>query len=109
MVRKRAWTSSSPTSRRLIQQTARTFCDAEIAPYAAEWDRSETIDRGIVGKLASLGFLGAALPEEHGGMGLDMLSYTLVVEELGRADSNVRGIVSVSNGLYGSSVAHSNT
>jgi alkylation response protein AidB-like acyl-CoA dehydrogenase len=89
----------------LIRETARGFCAAEITPYAAEWDRSETIDRSIVGKLAELGFLAAALPEEHGGMGLDMVSYALVVEELGRADSNVRGIVSVSNGLYGKSVA----
>ncbi|HEX7526410.1 MAG TPA: acyl-CoA dehydrogenase family protein [Gaiellaceae bacterium] len=89
----------------LIKQTAREFCDAEIAPYAAEWDRPETIDRGIVSKLAELGFLAAALPEEHGGMGLGMVSYTLVVEEIGRADSNVRGIVSVSNGLYGKTVA----
>jgi alkylation response protein AidB-like acyl-CoA dehydrogenase len=89
----------------LIRETARSFCDAEIAPHAAEWDRSETIDRGIVAKLASVGFLAAALPEEHGGMGLGVLDYTLVVEELGRADSNVRGIVSVSNGLYGKSVA----
>jgi len=89
----------------LIRQTARDFCDAEIAPFAAEWDRTESIDRSMVGKLASLGFLGAALPEEHGGMGLDMVSYALVVEELGRADSNVRGIVSVSNGLYGKSVS----
>jgi alkylation response protein AidB-like acyl-CoA dehydrogenase len=89
----------------LIRATARAFCDSEIAPFAAEWDRAETIDRGIVAKLASLGFLAAALPEEHGGMGLDMVSYTLVVEEIGRADSNVRGIVSVSNGLYGKTVA----
>ena len=89
----------------LIRETARAFCDAEIAPYAAEWDRIEAIDRSIVGKLAELGFLSAALPEEHGGMGLEMVSYALVVEEIGRADSNVRGIVSVSNGLYGKSVA----
>jgi alkylation response protein AidB-like acyl-CoA dehydrogenase len=89
----------------LIRRTAREFCDAEIAPHAAEWDRSETIDRSIVGKLAELGFLAAALPEEHGGMGLEMVSYALVVEEIGRADSNVRGIVSVSNGLYGKTIA----
>jgi alkylation response protein AidB-like acyl-CoA dehydrogenase len=89
----------------LIRDTARAFCDAEIAPYAAEWDRAEAIDRSIVGKLADLGFLTAALPEAHGGMGLEMVSYALVVEEIGRADSNVRGIVSVSNGLYGKSVA----
>jgi len=90
---------------RLIRETARSFCDAEIAPHAAGWDRAETIDRAIVGKLAALGFLSAALPESHGGLGLEMVSYTLLVEELGRADSNVRGIVSVSNGLYGKSVA----
>jgi alkylation response protein AidB-like acyl-CoA dehydrogenase len=90
---------------RLIRETARAFCDAEIAPHAAEWDRAESIDRSIVGRLAELGFLTAALPAEHGGMGLELVSYTLLVEELGRADSNVRGIVSVSNGLYGKSIA----
>jgi len=89
----------------LIQRTAREFCDGEIAPHAADWDRAEAIDRSLVGRLAEMGFLAAALPEEDGGMGLDMVAYTLVVEELGRADSNVRGIVSVSNGLYGKSVA----
>jgi butyryl-CoA dehydrogenase len=90
---------------KLIRRSARSFCDAEIAPHAAEWDRAESIDRAVVAKLASLGFLAAALPEKHGGLGLEMVSYTLLVEELGRADSNVRGIVSVSNGLYGKSVA----
>jgi alkylation response protein AidB-like acyl-CoA dehydrogenase len=89
----------------LIRRTAREFCDAEIAPHAKDWDRAEAVDPAIVGKLAEVGFLGAALPEEHGGMGLDMRTYALVVEELGRADSNIRGIVSVSNGLYGKSVA----
>jgi hypothetical protein len=90
----------------LIRRTAREFCDEEIAPHARDWDRAEAVDPAIVGKLAEVGFLGAALPEEHGGMGLDVRSYALVVEELGRADSNVRGIVSVSNGLYGKTVAH---
>ena len=89
----------------LIRRTAREFCDAEIAPHATDWDRAEAVAPAIVAKLAEVGFLGAALPEEHGGMGLDMRTYALVVEELGRADSNIRGIVSVSNGLYGKSVA----
>ncbi len=89
----------------LIRDVARSFSNVEITPFAAEWDRAESIDQEIVGKLAEVGFLGAVLPEAHGGMGLDMVSYALVVEELGRADSNVRGIVSVSNGLYGKSIA----
>jgi hypothetical protein len=93
----------------LIRSTARAFCDAEIAPHAAAWDRDEAIDAGIVSKLAELGWLAAALPAEHGGLALDHVSYALIVEELGRADSNVRGIVSVSNGLYGKSVARFGT
>jgi alkylation response protein AidB-like acyl-CoA dehydrogenase len=88
----------------LIKRTAREFCDVEIAPHVAEWDRREEIDRALIGKLADVGFLGAALPEDVGGMGLDLRTYALVVEELGRADSNVRGIVSVSNGLVGKSL-----
>ena len=89
----------------LVKQTARVFADREIAPHARDWDRAEEMDRAIVGKLADVGFLAAALPEEHGGMRLDTISYALVVEEVGRADSSVRGIVSVSNGLYGKTVA----
>ena len=89
----------------LIRDTAREFCDREIVPYSREWDRTETMDRGIVAKLAEIGFLGCALPEEYGGMGLDTVSYCLVMEELGRADSSVRGIVSVNNGLAGKTIA----
>jgi alkylation response protein AidB-like acyl-CoA dehydrogenase len=89
----------------LVRGTARAFCEREIAPYAREWDRSERMDRAIVEKLADVGFLGCALPEEYGGTGLDTISYCLVMEELGRADSSVRGIVSVNNGLAGKTIA----
>jgi len=89
----------------LIRRSAREFCDREIVPNARDWDRSERMDEGIVPKLAEVGFLGCALPEEFGGMGLDTISYCLVMEELGRADSSVRGIVSVNNGLAGKTIA----
>jgi alkylation response protein AidB-like acyl-CoA dehydrogenase len=89
----------------LIRTTAREFCEREVVPHARDWDRSETMDRSIVGKLAEIGFLGASLPAELGGMGLDTVSYCLVMEELGRADSSVRGIVSVQNGLVGKTLA----
>ena len=89
----------------LIRGTAREFLEREVVPHARDWDRSETMDRAIVDKLAEIGFLGASLPAEHGGMGLDTISYCLVMEELGRADSSVRGIVSVQNGLVGKTVA----
>ncbi len=89
----------------LIRETAREFCAREIVPHARDWDRSERMDRGIVAKLAEVGFLGCALPEEYGGMGLDTVSYCLVMEELGKADSSVRGIASVNNGLAGKTIA----
>jgi alkylation response protein AidB-like acyl-CoA dehydrogenase len=89
----------------LIRSTAREFVEREIVPHARDWDRAEEMDRGIVAKLAEIGFLAAALPEDYGGMGLDTVSYCLVTEELGRADSSVRGIVSVNVGLVGKTIA----
>ncbi|MEU9718758.1 acyl-CoA dehydrogenase family protein [Streptomyces sp. NPDC047976] len=88
-----------------VRRLARAFTDREIAPYAAEWDRAESVDRSIVKKLGDLGFLGLTVPEEYGGSGGDHLSYVLVTEELGRGDSAVRGIVSVSLGLVAKTVA----
>ncbi len=89
----------------LIRETAREFCAREVVPFAREWDRSEQMDRGIVAKLAEVGVLGCALPGAYGGMGLDSVSYCLVMEELGKADSSVRGIASVNNGLAGKTLA----
>lgn len=88
-----------------VRRLARAFTEREIAPYAAEWDRAESVDRSIVKKLGDLGFLGLTVPEEYGGSGGDHLSYALVTEELGRGDSAVRGIVSVSLGLVAKTVA----
>jgi alkylation response protein AidB-like acyl-CoA dehydrogenase len=89
----------------LVRASAREFAEREIVPHAREWDRAEELDRSIVGRLAEAGFLGASLPEEYGGSGLDTISYCLLMEELGRADSSVRGIVSVNVGLVGKTIA----
>ncbi|MFD5560044.1 acyl-CoA dehydrogenase family protein [Kitasatospora griseola] len=87
-----------------VRELAAGFADREIVPFAAEWDRAESIDLGIVKKLGALGFLGLTLPEEYGGSGGDHLAYCLVLEELGRGDSSVRGVVSVSLGLVAKSI-----
>ncbi|HEY8629089.1 MAG TPA: acyl-CoA dehydrogenase family protein [Gaiellaceae bacterium] len=89
----------------LIRTSAREFCEREIVPHARDWDRAEELDRELVPKLAAAGYLGATIAEEHGGMGLDTVSYCLLMEELGRADSSVRGIVSVNLGLVGKTIA----
>ncbi|MFJ8165392.1 acyl-CoA dehydrogenase family protein [Streptomyces sp. NPDC096136] len=88
-----------------VRRLARAFTDREVSPHAAAWDRAESVDRSIVKKLGDLGFLGLTVPEEYGGSGGDHLSYVLVTEELGRGDSAVRGIVSVSLGLVAKTVA----
>ncbi|MFG2752083.1 acyl-CoA dehydrogenase family protein [Streptomyces xanthophaeus] len=88
-----------------VRRLAREFTEREVVPYAAEWDRAESVDRAIVKKLGALGFLGLTVPEEYGGSGGDHLAYVLVTEELGRGDSAVRGIVSVSLGLVAKTVA----
>ncbi|WP_181724110.1 acyl-CoA dehydrogenase family protein [Nocardia gipuzkoensis] len=91
------------------RQLAADFVDREVAPHAARWDREESVDRAIVGRLGALGFLGLTIPEQYGGSGGDHLTYCLVLEELGRGDSAVRGIVSVSLGLVAKSIHHFGT
>ncbi|MEU6077249.1 acyl-CoA dehydrogenase family protein [Micromonospora sp. NPDC047074] len=88
-----------------VRRLAADFVDREVTPHAAAWDRRESVDPDIVGKLGQLGFLGLTIGEEDGGSGGDHLSYCLVLEELGRGDSAVRGIVSVTLGLVAKSIA----
>lgn len=84
-----------------FQKLARDFLDAEVVPHRAAWDRAEQVDLALIPKLAEIGFFGLTIPEEYGGLGGDYITYCLGMEELGRADSAVRGIVSVSMGLVG--------
>ena len=92
-------------TQRDIRAMAAGFVDAEIAPHARDWDRAEHVDPAIAKRLGELGFLGLTIPEQYGGVECDMLSYVLATEELGRGDSAVRGIVSVSLGLVTKTIA----
>src|SRR3712207_186289 len=83
----------------LIRETARAFTDAEIAPRARENDRSHRFDLELVRRIADQGYLGAIVPEQYGGAGLDYRTYGLVVEEIGRGDSAMRTVVSVQTSL----------
>jgi butyryl-CoA dehydrogenase len=84
---------------RLIKETAREFTDKEIVVQSRENARNHHFDLEIVKKLAAQGYLGAIVPQEYGGAGLDYLSYGLVVEEIGRGCSSVRTVVSVQTSL----------
>ena len=83
---------------------ARDFLEKEAVPHRQQWDRDESVDLAIIPKMAEIGFFGLTIPEEYGGLGGDYVTYALGMEELGRADSALRGIVSVSNGLVGKSI-----
>jgi alkylation response protein AidB-like acyl-CoA dehydrogenase len=78
-----------------IQALTREFAKAEIEPHAGQWDRDHSFPRDLYGKLAELGLMGACVPEEYGGAGVDFLSYILVLEELSRADAGVGVTVAV--------------
>jgi alkylation response protein AidB-like acyl-CoA dehydrogenase len=84
---------------REIQRVAREFAEGEIAPYADQWDRDQQFDPALIGKLGELGFLGMLLPEEYDGLGLDMLTYLVALEEIATVDASVAVMMSVHNSL----------
>ena len=89
---------------RLVRETARDFADREIVPRARDNDRNEHFDTELVQKIADMGFLGAIVPEEYGGRGVDYRTYALIVEEVGRGCSAMRTVVSVVTSLVCSSI-----
>jgi butyryl-CoA dehydrogenase len=89
---------------KLISETAREFADREILPQVRENDRAERFDRELASKLGEVGFLGPILDEKYGGRNLDYIGYGLIVEQIGRADSSARTVVSVQTSLVGSAV-----
>src|SRR5438270_7342747 len=89
---------------RLIKNTAREFTDSEIVERSRENARNHHFDLEMVSKIASQGYLGAIVPQQYGGAGLDYLSYGLIVEEIGRGDSAVRTVISVQTSLVCSAI-----
>src|SRR3954470_12669173 len=73
----------------LLRRTVRDFAEGEVAPVAAELDRTKAIPYDIIAKLGGLNLMGIPFPEEYGGAGGDTLAYALAVEELTRVDSSV--------------------
>jgi alkylation response protein AidB-like acyl-CoA dehydrogenase len=84
---------------REIQQAARDFAQAEIAPYTAQWDRDAYFEPTLVQKLGELGFLGMQVPEIFDGLGLDTLTYLVALEEIAVVDASVAVMISVHNSL----------
>jgi glutaryl-CoA dehydrogenase (non-decarboxylating) len=80
---------------RLVQQSVRDFSAAEISPYIREWDSKHEVHREVFTRMGELGFLGAPIPEQYGGPGMDYVSLGILCEELERADTAFRVVMSV--------------
>ncbi|PJA98741.1 MAG: acyl-CoA dehydrogenase, partial [Ignavibacteriales bacterium CG_4_9_14_3_um_filter_30_11] len=83
----------------MIQQTARDFAQAEIAPSTIERDINATFPTEIVKKMGELGFLGIMVDPKYGGAGMDTISYILAMIEISKVDASVGVIMSVNNSL----------
>ena len=88
----------------MIRDAARTFAEREVAHRARENDRNHHFDTELVKMIADQGYLGAIVPREYGGAGLDYVTYAIVVEEIGRHDSAMRTVISVQTSLVCSSI-----
>src|SRR6476646_4163820 len=82
-----------------VQARARAFAQDEVAPLARAADEQGEFPLHLVKRMGELGFLAGPIDTAYGGAGMDYLSFALVYEELGRADSSVRGFLAVHAGL----------
>src|ERR1700761_8932268 len=85
---------------KMIRDTAREFAAREVAPKAAELDKTARWPSEIIAKMSELGLLGVAIPQEYGGAGMDTLSYALAMEEISAACASCGVIMSVNNSLF---------
>jgi len=76
-----------------ITEMVRQFADNEIIPVAEEFDHEDKFPEAIVEHMKELGLFGVTIPEEYGGMGLDMTTYAMIVEELSRGWISISGVV----------------
>ncbi len=88
----------------LIRETAKAFADNELIPVADANSKNHHFDLDLVAKIAAQGYLGAIVPAEYGGAGLDYMTYGLICEEIGRGCSGMRTVVSVQTSLVCSTI-----
>src|SRR5256714_6002911 len=76
-----------------ITEMVRQFVDEQILPNAEHYDHEDEFPEPIVEQMKELGLFGVTIPEDHGGMGLDLSTYAMIVEELSRGWISISGIV----------------
>jgi butyryl-CoA dehydrogenase len=83
----------------LLQASVREFAEGVVRPGAARIDQSGEFPRETFAQAGELGLAGVAVPVEHGGSGMDSISYAIVIEEISRVCANLGVILSVNNSL----------
>ena len=78
---------------RAIAEMVRRFADEQIIPSAQRYDSEDVFPEPIVAQMRELGLFGVTIPEEYGGLGLDLTTYAMIVEELSRGWISISGIV----------------
>lgn len=91
-------------TQRLIKETAAEFARQRIVPVARENDEKERYPADIVAEMGELGMFGGPIPEEYGGAGLDYISYAIMNEEISKACSSVRTVLSVQLSLVATTI-----
>jgi len=84
---------------RMVRDAAHAFCQKQLQPRILEAFRHEKTDPAIFREMGSLGLLGAVIPEQYGGPGLNYVSYGLIAREVERVDSGYRSMMSVQSSL----------
>jgi len=88
-----ALAGTDPETRREIIETVRRFVTREVAPVAADLEREDRFPAEIVEQMRGLGLFGVTIPEAYGGLGLDLLTYIGIIEELAFGWMSLTGIV----------------
>lgn len=81
------------------QKMVRDFAEREVIPTIGEWDRKQEMNPAVLPRMAELGIMGICIPVRYGGQGFDYITLGLVCEELERADTTLRVVMSVHMGL----------
>jgi alkylation response protein AidB-like acyl-CoA dehydrogenase len=85
--------SEKTDEQRAITEMVRQFVDEQVIPIAEEYDHEDKFPEAVVEQMKELGLFGVTIPEEYGGMGLDLTTYAMIVEELSRGWISISGIV----------------
>src|SRR5215213_5061019 len=85
--------SEKTDEQKAITEMVRQFVDNEVIPIAEEHDHEDKFPEHVVAQMRELGLFGVTIPEEFGGMGLDLTTYAMIVEELSRGWISISGVV----------------